>query len=204
MYEEISIDEIIPHPNNSNRISKAFSKKLKHNIREIGFYETITVRQHPLEKGKYEILNGHARIDALRILGHNSVKCDIWDVGDNEASLFLAVLNKLRGSEVPELRMSLFFDLLERYTKEELVAHVPENSSYLKKLELLPEEILKEEKEEADLPEIAIITFYLDFSKHQVVTNILNSIKDEYGLPDSSEALYKLVLLYHKMNHDVI
>ena len=113
MYEEISIDEIIPHPNNSNRISKAFSKKLKHNINETGFYETITVRQHPLEKGKYEILNGHARIDALRILGHSRVKCDIWDVNDNEASLFLAVLNKLRGSDVPELRMSLFFDLLK-------------------------------------------------------------------------------------------
>ena len=196
MYEELPIDVFIPHPKNSNRISKMFSKKLRYNIQQIGLYETITVRPHPSEKYKFEILNGHARLEALRSIGKNTVKCDIWDVNETKAHLFLAILNKLRGSDVPELRMNLLFDLLEQYTVEELVSHVPETSSYLKKLELLPEDIEKGEKEEEELLDVVIITFYLHSEKHKIVTGVLNKIMEKYNLSDSSEALYKLALLF--------
>lgn len=198
MYKELPIDVIIPNPQNSNRISKMFSKKLRHNIQQIGLYETITVRPHPFEKNKFEILNGHARLEALQNIGINKVKCDIWDVNETKAHLFLAILNKLRGSDVPELRMNLLFDLLQEYPVEELVAHIPETSSYLKKLEQLPEEVEKKGEEEEELLDIVVITFYLPVEKHKVITDILNNIKEKYILADTSEALYKLALLFQQ------
>jgi len=36
---------------------------------QLGRYETLTVRPHSLMKGKFELLKGHARLEALRCLG---------------------------------------------------------------------------------------------------------------------------------------
>jgi hypothetical protein len=197
MYEELPIEILLPHPKNTNRISKMFSKKLRHNIQQVGLYETITVRPHPLDKNKFEILNGHARLDALREIGKNNIKCDIWNVDDSNTDLFLAILNKLRGSDVPELRMNLLFDLLKSYPKDELAAHIPETSAYLKKLEKLPEEIESSKKEKIKgMPDTVVINFFLNTEKHKVVIKALNKIINEYNLSDSSEALFKLAQLY--------
>ena len=162
MYEELPLDLLIPHPQNTNRISRMFAKKLHHNIEQLGLYETITVRPHPSKNDRFEVLNGHARINALRNIGLDSVRCDIWNVDDSRAQLFLAILNKLRGSDVPELRMDLLFKLLEKQPKEDLATHIPETASYLGKLEKLREEVEKG-KEEKPQEEIAVVVmnFYL-------------------------------------------
>jgi hypothetical protein len=195
MYEELSIEALLPHPKNTNRISKMFSKKLLYNIQHIGLYETITVRPHPVEKNKFEILNGHVRLEALKEIGQKTVKCDIWNVDNIKTDLFLAILNKLRGSDVPELRMNLLFDLMKSLPKDELAAHIPETMAYLKKLEKLPEEIETKEKNEI-LSDTVVINFYLSSEKHKVIIIALNKIINDYNLSDSSEALFKLAQLY--------
>ena len=82
MYEEVPLDVFIPNYQNTNRMSRMFAKKLRYNIEQLGLYETITVRPHPSMNDRFEVLNGHARIDALRNIGLDSVRCDIWDVDD--------------------------------------------------------------------------------------------------------------------------
>lgn len=196
MYEELPLDTLIPHPQNTNRMSKMFLKKLRHNIQQTGLYETITVRPHPAEYGKYEVLNGHARLDVLRDIGKETVRCDIWNVDDNNTRLFLAILNKLRGSDVPELRMNLLLDLLKVRTKEELSAILPETSAYLKKLEQLPEIIEEIEKKPPEMPDVVIIRFFMSSVDHKVVTKALYGIMDECHVPDSSSALVKLAWMY--------
>jgi len=69
MYKNLDLDLLVPHPHNVNKISRRFAKKLRHNIEQIGMYETLTVRPHPRLKGKFEVLNGHARLETLRKLG---------------------------------------------------------------------------------------------------------------------------------------
>ena len=68
MYENLPLDALVAHPQNANRMSSMFAKKLKHNIGQLGKYETLTVRPHPDEKGKFQVLNGHARLTALEEL----------------------------------------------------------------------------------------------------------------------------------------
>ena len=114
MYRKLSLELLVPHPENANRMSRTYAKKLRHGIEQIGRYEIITVRPHPTQDGKFEVLNGHSRLEALRALGIGEARCDIWDVTDSPARLFLAILNKLRGSEVPELRMNLLSGLQRR------------------------------------------------------------------------------------------
>ncbi|RJP72735.1 MAG: hypothetical protein C4532_05510 [Candidatus Abyssobacteria bacterium SURF_17] len=197
MYEKLPIELLEPHPNNANRISKMFAKKLRHNIEQLGMYETLTVRPHPRENGKFEILNGNARIEALRALGASNVKCEIWKVSDSEAQLFLALLNRLRGSDVAELRMNLLFDLLREYPKEYLAAHIPETVPYLTRLESLGEEPEKAHEELQALgTDIVIVNYYLTAEQHRVVTTALDTVSQRFGLSDSSEALAKLASLY--------
>lgn len=197
MYEKLPTEVLLPNPQNTNRISRMFEKKLRHNIEQIGMYETLTVRPHPQMKGKFEVLNGHARLEALREIGVPDAKCDVWKVTDSQARLFLAILNKLRGSDVAELRMNLLFDLLRDHPKEELAAHVPETVSYLARLERLPEEAEKEEaKALPERPDIIIINFYLNPEQHAVVLRALDDIVERFGLTDSSQALFKLATLY--------
>jgi ParB-like chromosome segregation protein Spo0J len=197
MYENLPLDALVPNPDNSNRISRSLRKKLHHNIREVGLYETLTVRPHPQMKGKFEVLNGHARIDALRAIGISSAKCDIWEVSDSHAHLFLAILNKLRGSEVPELRMGLLLKLLGEVPREQLAGHLPENASYLEQLERLPAEAEGLEPEApAEKPDVTIVEFYLTADQHRTVSEAIERVRQRFGLTDSSQALAKLSGLY--------
>ena len=197
MYEELPLEALEPCPDNANRISRMFKKKLRHNIEQLGMYETLTVRPHPNTEGKFEVLNGHARLEVLRELDVPSAKCDIWEVTDSEAQLFLAILNKLRGSDVAELRMGLLLDLLREHPKEDLAAHIPETVSYLTRLESLGEEPEEEEGEiPSEKPDVIITNFYLTTEQHQVVTRALGKVAQKFNLPDSSQALAKLTGLY--------
>ena len=199
MYEELPLDVLIPNPQNTNRMSRMFAKKLFHNIDQLGLYETITVRPHPSLNDRFEVLNGHARINALRNIGLDSVRCDIWNVDDSRAQLFLAILNKLKGSDVPELRMDLLYKLLEKQPKEDLAAHIPETASYLSKLEKLREKVEKGE-EEKPREEIAVVVtnFYLSSEDHSIVLKALEDITKRFNLADSSEALVMMSKIYLK------
>ena len=197
MYENLPLGVLIPNPENSNRVSRSLRKKLRHNIREVGLYETLIVRPHPQMGGKFEVLNGHARVDVLREIGVTSAKCDIWEVNDSQARLFLAILNKLRGSEVPELRMSLLLKLLQEVPREQLVAHLPETASYLEQLERLPTEAERVEPgAAAEKPDVTIVEFYLTADQHRTVSEALERVRQRFSLADSSQALAKLAGLY--------
>jgi ParB-like chromosome segregation protein Spo0J len=198
MYEEISIDALVANPMNANRISRMFMKKLRHNIEQLGFYETLTVRPHPQREGKYQILNGHARLEALRKLEHKSVKCDIWHISDSRARLFLAILNKLRGADVPELRMNLLFELLREHPPEDLAGHIPETARYLSKLENIESGI--RQKKQPLRPDVVILSFYLSLEQRDRVTAALEKILAKFDLPDFSQALCKLAELYLENN----
>ena len=197
MYENLPLDALVPNPENSNRISRCLREKLRHNIREVGLYETLTVRPHSQMKGKFEVLNGHARLDVLREIGISSAKCDIWEVSDSQARLFLAILNRLRGSEVPELRMNLLLKLLGEVPREQLASHLPETASYLEQLARLPEEAERLQPEPpVERPDVTIVEFYLTTDQHRTVSEALERVRQRFGSTDSSEALAKLAELY--------
>ncbi len=197
MYRMLPLEQVVPDPRSPNRLSRMFAKKLRHNIGQLGKYETLTVRPSPDGRRKYQVLNGHARLEALRELGVSEVKCDVWEVSETQARLFLAVVNRLRGSDVPELRMNLLFQLLRKHSKEELAARLPETIAYLDKVERIPEEAERLRKEALpEKTEVVIVDFYLTAEQHRVIDKALGSIKKEFGLRDPSEALARMAVLY--------
>lgn len=197
MYAELPIESLSPNPDIPNRISRRYYKRLLLNINKSGLYETLIARPHPQIKGKFEIINGNVRLHVLEELGFHSVKCDIWDVDDNRAKVLWATLNKLRGSDVPELRMKLLFELLDHYSTKGLAARLPETVKYLEQLQNLREGFEKDKEE--DIPQkqdVVFLQFYLSPGQHNMVMIAIEDIIGRFKLTDSSQALVKLAEFY--------
>lgn len=92
----------------------------------------------PDDGSVYQLLNGHHRLQVLREIGHQAVRCDVWDVDDQEALLLLATLNRLQGGDDPMLRGRLLDALAAarsggNQTLADLVRELPEDRSALEK-----------------------------------------------------------------------
>jgi len=73
--QEISIELLVEHPENSNFMNAEMAKKLKRHIERTGRYEPLTVRPHPGEEGKFQVINGHNRLRVLRTLDYHTALC---------------------------------------------------------------------------------------------------------------------------------
>jgi ParB-like chromosome segregation protein Spo0J len=206
MYQMIQMQDLIPHPENSNRMAGNFMKKLEENIKKSGNYETITVRPHPELEGKFQILNGHHRVDILKRVGIEEVKCDVWEVSDSEARLLIATLNRLEGQDVPELRMSLLKNLMDDYDPSELESLIPESTKQLEDMiELWKEDFEAVQKQieestsrfESEIQDLRILDFFLNSEQYRLIVKTLDEVKDNSCLKDRNEALYELAK-YHK------
>ncbi|MCY2930605.1 MAG: ParB/RepB/Spo0J family partition protein [Planctomycetota bacterium] len=132
MIQQIPLNELLPHPLNSNRMDADTLAKLKRHIERFGRYEPLTVRPHPIHPGKFEIVNGHHRYQALQALGHGTATCTIWTLDDDQARLYLATLNRLSGRDVPERRAILLEELAAIHELSELTELLPDTESELR------------------------------------------------------------------------
>ncbi len=101
-------------------------------------YGPLIARPHPTERGKFQIINGNNRLRVLKALSHKAAHCLIWDIGDDQARLYLAPLNRSVGSDIQERQAVLMENLLSRFGLDDLSALVPENGKRLEKLDRLP------------------------------------------------------------------
>ena len=133
----IPLHLLLPHPENSNFLNAELLKKLRRNIERGGMYEPLIARPHPTERGKFQIVNGNNRLRVLKALSHKAAHCLIWNIGDDQARLYLATLNRLVGNDIQERRAVLIENLQFRFGLDELSALVPENRKRLEKLNRL-------------------------------------------------------------------
>jgi len=125
----ISLDKLDAHPANSNRMADRLLDKLAAHIERTDRYPPIIVRPHgPRGDGRYQILDGHHRVAALRRLERDAARCDVWHVDDGEALLLLATLNRLQGRDDPHRRAALLAQLRDAHgeTLKSLAAKLPE------------------------------------------------------------------------------
>jgi ParB-like chromosome segregation protein Spo0J len=118
-------------------MTKAALRKLRRSIEFTGGYEPLVVRPHATAPGVYQVIHGHNRLRALKAMGHPTVKCIPWDLTDEQARVYLAVMNRVSGRDIPERRAMLLEQLLHQMTIDELVALVPERASVLEELKAL-------------------------------------------------------------------
>ena len=135
--ESIPIARLHPHPDNSNVMPEPLLAKLAANIARSDRYPPVIVR--PLPTGEhtemaYQILDGHHRVEALRRLQHDTARCVVWDVDDDEAMLLVATLNRLEGTDDARKRAALVGKLSDRHELKALADRLPERTEQLKKL----------------------------------------------------------------------
>ena len=127
----LPIDRLDPHPLNSNVMPKALLDKLVSAIERTGLYPPIIVR--PIGE-RYQILDGHHRVQVLKHLGHTQANAVVWPVDEEQALVMLASLNRMRGEDDPRKRAALLGKLSQSMGVGELVKRLPEDTARVKKM----------------------------------------------------------------------
>lgn len=181
----VSLDDLRPHPLNSNVMSADLKEKLKAHIKRTGRYPHLIVRPHPEETGKYQVLDGHHRIEILRELGHADARSDVWQVDDREAKLLLATLNRLQGQDVPIRRAELLHELLGEMSIDDLAGLLPETDKQLEELHALLEfpaeeiaALLEEQAEEAEKVLPRVMSFVVTPEQEQLIEQAVELASD--------------------------
>lgn len=199
--QDIPIDLLVPHPENSNFMDAETRRKLQRHIERTGKYEPLIVRPHPSEEARFQVINGHHRLRVLRVLHHSTASCVVWNVDDHQTRLYLATLNRLSGAEVPERRTALLENLLAAFTANDLSRLLPDNRKQLEELERLSrlklDDVTRETTAEEKFQVPVILSFMLEESQAKEVNLALDSVLHTTRQAISrGEALVRLANFY--------
>lgn len=181
----VPLDDLIAHPLNANVMPDDLREKLKAHIKRSGRYPFLVVRPHPDEPGKYQVLDGHHRVQVLRDLGHSDARCDVWEVNDREATMLLATLNRLQGQDLPIRRAQLIHELLGEMNLEDLAGLLPETDKQLEELHALLEfpaeeiaALLEAEGEEAEKVLPRVMSFVVTPAQEELIDQAVELASD--------------------------
>ncbi len=181
----IPLSDLLAHPLNSNTMPEDLRTKLSVHIKRTGRYPFIVVRPHPKEVGKYQVLDGHHRVEILRGLGHTEARCDVWEVDDREAKILLATLNRLEGQDLPRRRAMLLHELLGEMSLGDMAGLLPESEKQIEELHALLEfpadevaEILNEQAEEAEKLLPRVMTFVVSSEQEEMIERAVELASD--------------------------
>jgi ParB-like chromosome segregation protein Spo0J len=181
----IPVDDLLPHPLNSNVMPPDLLAKLRVNIKRTGRYPFLVVRPHPDEGGKYQVLDGHHRVTILKDLGHTDARCDVWEVSDREAKVLLGTLNRLQGQDQPRKRAELIHELLGEMSLDDLAGLLPETDKQLEELHALLEFpadevalLLQEQAEEAERVLPRVMTFVVTPKQEELIEQAVELASD--------------------------
>lgn len=93
----LDLDVLMPRRQAVHRPGGRLIDSLVRNIQATGLYPPLIVHPHPRRRRRFQIIDGHARLQALRRLGRQQARCEIWPVDEAAADLLAATLNRLRG-----------------------------------------------------------------------------------------------------------
>jgi hypothetical protein len=196
----IPIELLVEHPENSNFMNAETARKLRRHIEQTGRYEPLTVRPHPGEEGKFQIVNGHNRLRVLRALNYRMVSCVIWKLDDDQTRLYLATLNRLSGKEIPERRAMLLETLFKSYEADELMELLPDDNKQIEELRRLsrlePDKIMQNTSEEVKFAIPVILTFMVEEAEAKEVNLALDLISRTKEELSRSKALVHLTRFY--------
>lgn len=181
----IRLDRLVPHPLNANVMPDELRHKLKAHIARTGRCPFLVVRPHPSVERKYQVLDGHHRLGVLRELGHNEARCDVWEVGDREAKILVATLNRLEGQDQPLKRAELVHALLAEISVPDLASLLPESEGELEELHALLEfpaeaiaEQLAAQAEEAEKTLPVVLTYVVSPEQARLIEAAVEAASD--------------------------
>lgn len=115
-FDAIQLPEVLLRP-----IDPAKVTELTNSIKAQGLLQPIQVR--PIAAGRFEVVFGLHRLRALERLGGKSVKCEVRELSDHQASLARLAENLARNQRVDAIsEAKLFRQLLNEGMKEKGIA----------------------------------------------------------------------------------
>ncbi|MHC4519886.1 MAG: ParB/RepB/Spo0J family partition protein [Planctomycetota bacterium] len=131
---QIALDKLLAHPDNPNRMSRANFAKLVRHIKRTGQYEPLVVRPHPHQRGRFQIINGQHRCQALDRLGHKTAQAVVWNVNDEQTDMLLTTLNRLGGRDMLDKKLAILRRLSRRRPARDLAKLLPQTRGQLERL----------------------------------------------------------------------
>lgn len=174
--QSITLDTLVAHPDNPNRMSKTNFSKLMRNIERTGRYEPIIVRLHPQRKGCFQIINGYHRCHALTKLGYKTADCIVWDIDDKQTDVLLATLNRLGGSDNLDKKIDLLKRLNKRMESAELTKLLPQTAKQIERLVNL-----KRPNQPANINPQSFLNpmvFFLNDRQQQIIENAISLVAE--------------------------
>lgn len=169
----IQINKLIDHPNSPNRMSKRNFTRLVRNIEWTGRYEPLVVRRHG---DSFQIINGHHRCRALKQLGYEAVDAIVWEVDDAEADILLCSLNRLKGSDVLDKKLSLLDRINRGMSAREMAKLLTYTRSQIEKLKSIK---VPSAPAKVDVKSFAVpMVFFLNAEQQRLVSEAMASVKD--------------------------
>ena len=201
LIQEIPIELLLEHPENSNFMNAPTAQKLRRHIEQTGRYEPLPVRPHPVEEGKFQVINGHNRLRILHSLEYQNVNCIVWKLDDQQTRLYLATLNRLSGQDIPERRAILLDNLLHSFDIDELEFLLPDGRKQIEQLERLAHFEIKGLSADCNNKDNLQVPFIIDFMLDESEAKELNLALDlvintEKKRISRSQALVKLASFY--------
>lgn len=132
--KEVNPKDLVPNDWNPNVLNELKFKALKNSVKqfpEILEGQRIIVRQHPKEKGKYQILNGEHRNRIATELKFKTVPIGVIDEpDDNKAKLISLALANV-GEEDYDKKLDVIFDIQKEIDLSEIANLIGEDKNTL-------------------------------------------------------------------------
>ena len=191
-YKTVPIEILIENPNNPNRMSKPNFKKLVRNIKSTGLYEPVIVKK---KRTKFEIINGHSRVKALKQLGYQNVDICIWDIGDTQTDILSITLNRLSGTDILEKKLALLKKLFKESNTKQLSELLPFNSGQIERYRnlKLPNKPAKQKKDNFAEP----LIFFVDNKQKKIIEQAIQ--KTTSSGQTKSQAITQIAESFIKM-----
>ena len=172
--QQIYLEKLTAHPENPNQMRQPDFNKLRNHIKRTGLYEPIVVRPHPTEPDRFEIINGHHRIEVLRELGKSQADCIVWDADDDQTRILLATLNRLSGTADAHKKCALYRKLSEKFDSARLSKMLSDGKERIDKLLALNQASISSPSPMPEaLPEAMV--FFLNGSQKPIVEKAIDS-----------------------------
>ena len=88
-------------------------KQLSQSLKEDGQWNPIIVR--PLPNGRYEVISGHYRLQAAKIVGLKEIEANVRDLSDEEADILSLKTNTLRLEMTPREEGKVLSKMMQLY-----------------------------------------------------------------------------------------
>lgn len=189
----IPVENLMPHPDNPNRMSRVNFAKLVRNIKETACYEPIVVRPHPEKTGFFQIINGHHRCRALSQLHYKNADCVIWNLDDRQTDILLVTLNRLGGSDELGKKLVLLKRLAEKMETKQLAKILPHPSTQLDRLISLGSKL----PQAHESPAFAnTMVFVLSDEQQQVVEKAISVVQETREMKEPRAARRAAAITY--------